>query len=60
MNIQGHRSLSTAETELSIGERRPYAEIRKDRGLREEEMRGPSQRRFHRNKHERVRISTSN
>ncbi|KAF8361165.1 hypothetical protein PRIPAC_88088 [Pristionchus pacificus] len=50
---EGHRSLSTAETELSIGERRPYAEIRKDRGLREEEMRGPSQRRFHRNKHER-------
>ncbi|GMR36964.1 hypothetical protein PMAYCL1PPCAC_07159 [Pristionchus mayeri] len=49
---EGHRSLSTAETELSISERRPYAEIRKDRGLRKDEMRGPSQRRFHRNKQE--------
>ncbi|GMS84639.1 hypothetical protein PENTCL1PPCAC_6814, partial [Pristionchus entomophagus] len=49
---EAHRSLSTAETELSIGERRSYAEMRKDGRLREEETRGPSQRRFHRNKNE--------
>ncbi|GMT15110.1 hypothetical protein PFISCL1PPCAC_6407, partial [Pristionchus fissidentatus] len=57
---EGHRSLSTAETELSIGERRPYAEIRKERGLREEEtMRGPSQRRFQRNKNDKEQRETS-